>query len=97
MAGKNYDLIRVVSASKKEYERALRQALPGGVSGGPNAFILSKGNAKISLIIEEQPDKAIALMRLPCIKVFWSFHEGTSQEITELVDKLDLSMMRGGG
>jgi hypothetical protein len=90
-------LVRTVSASAKEYEQGLRQAVPNGVSGGPHSFTIVEGSVTIEVQIEVQPDFVIALMRLPSLIATWTFISGSQSERKAVLDRIDWSMKRGGG
>ncbi|QJD71400.1 hypothetical protein [Marinobacterium sp. LSUCC0821] len=90
-------LERIVSATRKEYEQGLKQALPGGVSGGPDFFFLTEGEVEIRIDIESHPDLVIALMRLPRLKATWHFVSGSDEAKADLLKRIDWSMKRGGG
>jgi len=90
-------LVRQVSASVKEYEQGLRQAVPGGVSGGPSRFSIVDGPVSIEVEVEVQPDFVIALMRLPSLIATWRFKTGTLNERRACLERIDWSMKRGGG
>ncbi len=90
-------LVRDVSASVKEYEQGLRQALPGGVTGGPDSFFLQDGEVGIRVDIEPLPDLVIALVRLPRQRVTWHFLSGSEEAKRSCLKRIDWSMKRGGG
>lgn len=90
-------LVRAVSASNAEYEQGLKQAVPGGVSGGPQSYLIKDGEVSIKIEIEPLPDLVIALMRLPRLQATWHFLSGTEEAKQRLLKKIDWSMKRGGG
>lgn len=88
---------REVTATRKEYENGLKQAVPGGISIDRDSIFVERGEVKIRIDIEPLPDLVIALIRLSRLKATWHFLSGTDEAKAALVEHMDWSMKRGGG
>ena len=88
---------REVTATRKEYEYGLRQAVPGGIRVDGDSIYVTQGSVEIRIDITPLPDLVIALMRLSRLKATWHFLSGTEEERAALVEHMDWSMKRGGG
>ncbi len=90
-------LVRDCSSTLSEYAHGLRLAFPEGVAGGPTAFDVTDGQARLEVLLEPGPDRFIALMLLPTLKAHLRFTEGTQAERQAMLRRMDLAMRRGGG
>lgn len=97
MPGARRELLRDVSASPAEYERTLRLAFPEGLTGGPHAFSVARGNVHLDVSLSPGPERVIALVRLQTLSVRLSFSGGTEAEQEAMLRHMDLAMRRGGG
>ena len=88
---------REVTATRKEYEYGLEQAVPGGIRIEGDSIFVTRGAVKIRIDITPLPDLVIALMRLSRLKATWTFLSGSEEEKAALVEHMDWSMKRGGG
>jgi len=88
---------REVSATRKEYEYGLNQAVPGCVHIDGDSIFISRDGVRIRIDISPMPDLQIALLRLSRLKATWNFLEGSEEAKAKLVDHIDWSMKRGGG
>lgn len=90
-------LERDVSATPAEYAHGLRLAYPEGVTGGPMSFTVTNGKAALEIELTHGPERRIALLRLPTLKVRMTFTAGSQAERQEMLHRMDLAMRRGGG
>lgn len=91
-------LTREVSATTAEYLRGLAQAFPEGVEPvGPGCWRVSDGKAAMEISLEPGPDRVIALLRLPTLRVSLRFVAGSAEARQAMLDWADLVMRRGGG
>ena len=98
MFGDSFDVqVREVTATRKEYESGLQQAVPGGIRIDGDSIFVTQGEVQIRIDIAPLPDLVIALMRLSRLQATWTFLSGTEEEKAALVEHMDWSMKRGGG
>ncbi len=90
-------LEREVSASPAEFARGLRNAFPDAIEGGPLSFLVTRGGAVMEIDLTPGPDRVIALLRLPTIRVRIRFTAGEAGARAGLLAYLDLATHRGGG
>lgn len=91
------ELVREASSTFAEYEHGLRLAYPDGVSGGPDAFTVTSGEAALEVSLTPGPDRVIALLRLPTLTAHLKFTDGTAEARARMLRRLDMAMRRGGG
>lgn len=98
MFGGSLDVqVREVTATRKEYESGLAQAVPGGIRIEGDSIFVSQGEVQIRIDIAPMPDLVIALIRLSRLQATWTFLSGTDEAKAALVEHMDWSMKRGGG
>lgn len=88
---------REVSASQAEFARGLRDAFPDEIEGGPLSFRLGRDAAVMEIEVTPGPDRVIALLRLPTIRVRIRFTAGEAEARARLLAHLDMATHRGGG
>jgi hypothetical protein len=88
---------REVSASPAELLGGLRNAFPEGLQGGPLAFRARRFGAAVEIELVPGPDRVIALLRLPTLKLRIRFTQGDAAARARLLAHMDLAMHRGGG
>jgi len=89
--------VREVTATRKEYETSLEQAVPGGIKIEGDSIFVTKGEVQIRIDIAPMPDLVIALIRLSRLQATWTFLAGSETAKAKLVEHMDWSMKRGGG
>lgn len=91
------ELEREVSASPEEFLRGLRAAFPGRVTEAPGRVRVDGDGAVMEIVLVPGPPRAIALLRLPTLRVTIRFSAGTPAQRAELLAHMDRAMHRGGG
>ena len=98
MFGGSLDVqVREVTATRKEYETGLEQAVPGGIRIEGDSIFVTQGEVQIRIDTAPMPDLVIALMRLSRLQATWTFLSGSEEAKAALVEHMDWSMKRGGG
>lgn len=98
MFGGSLDVqVREVTATRKEYETGLEQAVPGGITIDGNSIYVTQGEVQVRIDIAPMPDLVIALIRLSRLQATWTFLSGSEDAKAALVEHMDWSMKRGGG
>jgi hypothetical protein len=90
-------LEREVTASRGEFLHGLRSAFPGCVAEISEHVRINGDLATMEILISPLPDRRIAVLRLPNMRVQIRFTHGTHQEQQAMLARLDLAMQRGGG
>lgn len=88
---------RQMAATAAEFARGLHLAFPDGVSGGPHEFRVTDGRAVLEVTLTPEPDRVIALLRLPVLHVVLRFVAGEVAAQEKMLAHLDLATHRGGG
>lgn len=88
---------RETGATRQEYLRQLRLALPGAISADDGVVIVADGRASLEITVTELPPQTIAALTLPRLKVSLRGTAGDDAELATLLDRLDRAMQRGGG
>ena len=86
-----------MSVSLSVFTQDLHNAFPGAVSGGPLEFQVNGGVTTMNIHLTQCPDRVIALVRLPILKVCIHFIAGNITERNAMLQRMDLYMQRGGG
>ena len=86
-----------MSASPADLERGLEAAFPGAVDGGPLTFRASRNEAIMEVEAIPGPDRVIALLRLPTLRLRIRFTTGDATAKARMLERFDLAMRRGGG
>lgn len=86
-----------MSATPADLERGLRAAFPGAVAGGPLAFQVAQDDAVMQVTLSPGPQRVIALLRLPTLRVRIRFAAGDRDACSRMLARLDLALRRGGG
>ncbi|MGE5153926.1 MAG: hypothetical protein ACM3ST_07915 [Bdellovibrio bacteriovorus] len=92
-----WELEREMSATVAELCRGLEAAFPGAVEGGPLAFRVITPGGIMELEASPGPERVIALLRLPTLRVRIRFATGDRDARSRMLARLDLAMRRGGG
>lgn len=90
-------LEREVSASPREFLHGLRLAFPAGVDAGGETIRASDGLAAMEIELVPLPDRRIALLRLPTMRVHIRFTVGSPEQQRAMLARMDRAMQRGGG
>jgi hypothetical protein len=93
----DWDLEREMSASLAELRRGLDAAFPGAVEAYPLAFRVTTPGATMEMEARPGPERVIALLRLPTLRVRIRFTAGDSDARSRMLARLDLALRRGGG
>lgn len=88
---------REVSASTGEFERGLDLAFPGRVERIGSGYRVAACDATMEIGVTPGPERVIALLRLPTIRVLIRFTGGDATSRARLLAHLDLATHRGGG
>ena len=91
------ELKREVFATPAEFAHGLRNAFPDGLSGGPLDFRVHDRAASMDIQLVPGPERAIALLRLPTLRVRIRFTFGDASARERMLKRMDLAMHRGGG
>jgi hypothetical protein len=86
-----------MSATPADIERGLAAAFPGAVEGGPQRFRVAASDAVMEVELIPGPDRLLALLRLPTLRVRIHFAVGDEAARGRMLARLDLAMRRGGG
>jgi hypothetical protein len=90
-------LEREMSASRAEFLHGLRLAFPQGVEEAGALLKVGDGDTAMAIEIAPLPDRLIALLRLPRIRVAIRFTAGTPEQQRAMLARMDRAMQRGGG
>ena len=90
-------LEREMAASRAEFLHGLRLAFPDGVEESGGLLLANDGAAAMEIELTPLPDRHIALVRLPNMKVRIRFTAGTPERQQALLARMDRAMQRGGG
>lgn len=90
-------LEREMSASRAEFLHGLRLAFPQGVEEAGALLKVGDGDTAMAIEIAPLPDLAIALLRLPRIRVAIRFTAGTPERQRAMLARMDRALQRGGG
>ena len=92
-----FHIERETGATRQEYLRQLRLALPGAISADDGLVIAADGRASLEITVTELPPHTIAALTLPRLKVSLRGTAGDDAELAAPLDRLDRAMQRGGG
>jgi hypothetical protein len=90
-------LEREMSASRKEFLHGLKLAFPHGVEEAGALLKVGDGETAMEIELAALPDLAIALLRLPRIRVSIRFTAGSREQQAAMLARMDRAMQRGGG
>jgi hypothetical protein len=90
-------LEREMSASRGEFLHGLRLAFPQGVEEAGALLKVGDGDAAMEIALTPLPDRRIALLRLPNMKVHIRFTAGSPEKQQAMLARMDRAMQRGGG
>ena len=102
MSSRRFNLVaevleREMSASPADVARGLESAFPGAVKGGPLAFRVDALGAAMDIDLMLGPERVIALLRLPTLRVRIRFAAGDAAARAKMLARFDLATRRGGG
>jgi len=90
-------LVRDMSSTAGEFERALRLAAPAPVLAMPDgALRLNHDGVELTIRLSCTGKRVIAGLSLPKLQAEYEFR-GPRDTANQLLDRLDLAMRRGGG
>lgn len=92
----SWELEREVGSAPAEFLRCLRQAAPCPVEGLEDGCWLRCDGVELIVSMQSLPDRRIAGLVLPVIRVTYRFH-GDRARGEALLATLDAGMQRGGG
>ncbi|RLJ65200.1 hypothetical protein [Sulfurisoma sediminicola] len=90
-------LEREMSASRGEFLHGLGLAFPGRVEESGGLLRVDDGAAAMEIALTPLPDRTIALLRLPNMKVRIRFTTGSREQQEAMLARMDRAMQRGGG
>ena len=90
-------LEREMSASRKEFLHGLGLAFPGRVEESGELLRVDDNEATMEIALTPLPDRSIALLRLPNMKVHIRFTAGSPEKQQAMLARMDRAMQRGGG
>ena len=91
---------RDMGYSETEFFRILPSALHGyrhEVRGSSIVVFGPREGQRVTLSVTPQPDRRIAMISIPRIRVDFSFHNYSGQERQDFMIQFDRSYQRGGG
>ncbi len=88
---------RDVTSTLAEFDASLRTAAAGLISGGAPHYRIETGAVGLDIDVEGGPERRIALLRLPTLRVTYRFLSGSREAQQALLQRLDRAMHRGGG
>lgn len=87
---------RDISSTVAEFDASLRAAA-GSVEGSAPRYRVADGAVVLEIDVATGPERRIALIRLPTLRVTYRFVAGAAQAQRDLLARLDRAMHRGGG
>lgn len=91
------ELEREVSATPAEFLHGLRNAFPDAIIENAFNFRVVTDAAAMTIQLTPGPNRAIAMLRLPTLKVRIRFTAGAADARAAMLRRMDLAMHRGGG
>jgi len=88
---------RDVSATLDELANWVVAAYPDAHRDGAGTYHIESGDAALTLSATPGPERRIALLRLPTLRIEYRFTRGSAEGRAALLRRLDLYMHRGGG
>jgi hypothetical protein len=90
-------LTRDVTSTLAEFDASLRQAAGGSLECGTRTYHIVDGEVRLEVEVVPGPERRIALIRLPTLRVTYRFSGGSRAAQDALLARLDRAMHRGGG
>ncbi|MGE5339330.1 MAG: hypothetical protein ACM3PU_15990 [Gemmatimonadota bacterium] len=90
-------ITRDVTSTLAEFDASLRTAAAGFISGAAPHYLVDTGVVRLEIDVETGPERRIALLRLPTLRVTYRFQSGSREAQQSLLQRLDRAMHRGGG
>lgn len=90
-------LTREVTSTLTEFDASLRQAAAGRIEYSAPAYRIAEGEVELEVDVQPGPERRIALIRLPTLRVTYRFVRGSRAAQDALLARLDRAMHRGGG
>ncbi len=91
------ELVRDVTGTLEEFDASLRQAAVGRLEGEAPSYTIADGDVRLQIDVVRGPERRIALLRLPTLRVTFRFGAGSAAAREALLARLDRAMHRGGG
>ena len=88
---------RDISATLAELHNWILAAYPQARVSGAGRYLIETAAATLELAATPGPERRIALLRLPTLRLDYRFTRGDTGEHAALLKRLDLFMHRGGG
>ena len=95
--GEDQALEREVAADRREFVRGLRKAFPDTVRDAGDVLLVQDGDVQMEIALFPLPDRCIAQLRLPNMRVRIQFTSGSRAAQLRMLSKMDQAMHRGGG
>ena len=90
-------LEREVTATRAEFVRILGMAFPDVVVDDGKRLRVDGRDAVMEISLEPGPERRIALLCLPTLRVRIEFVEGSPKAQRAMLAHMDMAMQRGGG
>lgn len=90
-------LERDVTSTVAEFDASLRFAAAGFIEGAAPRYRIDDGTVRLEIELAPGPERRIALLRLPTLRVTYRFTGGSAEDRHVLLARLDRAMHRGGG
>ena len=91
------DVEREVSATRGAFLHGLRLAFPHSLTETDEGARVCEQTAAMEIAIAPGPDRQIALLRLPTVRVRIRFVAGSAEDQRAMLARMDAAMQRGGG
>jgi hypothetical protein len=88
---------RDVTSTVAEFDASLRSAAAGGLDGAAPHYRVTGDGVQLEIDLAPGPERRIALLRLPTLRVTYRFTAGGAEQQRALLARLDRAMHRGGG
>jgi hypothetical protein len=88
---------RDVTSTIAEFDASLRSAAANCIHGGAPHYRIDTGTVTLEIDVVVGPERRIALLRLPTLRVTFRFLSGSRDAQQALLTRLDRAMHRGGG
>ena len=91
------NLAREAFATLAEFRRGLENAFPVALTDSPDGLLARHGAAAMLIHLTPGPDRRIAALVLPTLRVRIRFTAGTVAQREGMLAHMDRTMHRGGG
>ena len=88
---------RDITSTVAEFDASLRAAAAGRIEGRASHYRIGWDDVMLEIDVVPGPERRIALLRLPTLRVTYRFVGGSEAAQRALLARLDRAMHRGGG